>query len=120
LPAKTPAALWCECRHRAQDPQLIIHQRAGLQEISQLLQEKRRLLVVVIFRADDDVAGPRRQLHGLAFGQRLFGKGVIAFMQQGLQQRMLRVVRLQHHFALFTGATGTPCHLGIKLGEALG
>jgi hypothetical protein len=46
----------------------------------------------MIFRADDDVAGPRRQLHGLAFGQRLLGKGVIAFMQQGLQQRVLRVV----------------------------
>ena len=41
-------------------------------------------------------------------------------MQQGLQQRVLRVVRLQHHFALFTGASCTSGNLGVKLGEALG
>ena len=56
----------------------------------------------MIFRADDHVAGPRGKLHGLAFSQRLLGKRIIAFVQQGLQQRMLRMVRLQYHVVLQT------------------
>lgn len=31
---------------------------------------------------------------------------------------MFRVVRLQHHFTLFPGATGTPGNLRVELGEA--
>ena len=74
----------------------------------------------MIFRTDDDVAGPRRKLHRLTFGQRLVGEGVIAFVQQRLQQRVLRMVRLQHYFALLTRSTGAPSNLGIKLCETLG
>ena len=62
----------------------------------------------------------KKQLMAGMMAASMFGKGVIAFMQQRLQQRVLRVVRLQHHFALFSCASGTPRHLGIKLGEALG
>ncbi|MNP24453.1 hypothetical protein D3C76_1172140 [compost metagenome] len=58
-------------------------------------------------------------MQGLALGQRLLGKGVIAFMQQGLQQRMLGMVSLQHDFALLAGTPGAACHLGIELGKAL-
>ncbi len=84
------------------------------------MQEQRRLLVIMIFRTDVNVAGPRGKLHRLAFGQRLVREGVIAFVQQSLQQRMFRVVRLQHHLALLTRSTSATGNLGIKLGETLG
>ena len=73
----------------------------------------------MIFSTYDNVAGPRRQLHRLAFGQRLFGKCIIAFMQQSLQQRMFRMVSLQNHFPLFACASCASGHLSIKLGKAL-
>ena len=76
------------------------------------------MLVVVIFCPHDHMAGPWGKLERLSLCQRLFGKGVIPFIQQGLQQRMFRVVRLQYHFALLPGAAGTPGNLRVELGEA--
>lgn len=76
-------------------------------------------VIVMIFRTHNHMAGPRRQLHHASFSQCLFGKGVVAFIEQRLQQRMFRMVRLQNYFALFTGTSGTACHLGVKLGKTL-
>lgn len=91
----------------AENPQFVVCQRAGEDQITQLLQEQRRVLIVMIFRTHNHMAGPRRQLHHASLSQRLFGKGVVAFIEQRLQQRMFRMVRLQHHFALFTRTPGT-------------
>ena len=77
------------------------------------------MLIVMIFRTHNHMVGPRRQLHHASFSQCLFGKGVVAFIEQRLQQRMFRMVRLQHHFALFTRTPGTTGDLGVKLGETL-
>lgn len=51
------------------------------------------------------------KLHRLTFGQRLVREGVIAFVQQSLQQRMFRVVRLQHYLALLTRSTSATGNL---------
>ena len=77
------------------------------------------MLIVMIFGAHNHMTGPRRQMHHSPLGKRLFCKGVIAFIQQCLQQRMFRMVRLQHHFTLFTRTPGTTGDLGVKLGETL-
>ena len=77
------------------------------------------MLIVMIFRTHNHMVGPRRQLHHASFSQCLFGKGVVAFIEQRLQQRMFRMVRLQNYFTLFTRTPGTACHLGIKLGKTL-
>ena len=62
-----------------------------------------------------DVCGVKKEI--VSRVSRLFGKGVVAFIEQRLQQRMFRMVRLQHHFALFTRTPGTTGDLGVKLGE---
>ena len=41
-------------------------------------------------------------------------------MQQYLQQRVFRVMSLQQHFALLTGAAGAASHLNIELGKTFG
>lgn len=107
LPAPAATTLRGQCRNRTENPQFVVCKRAGEDQITQLLQEQRRVLIVMIFRTHNHMAGPWRQLHHPSLSQRLFGKVVVAFIEQRLQQRMFRMVRLQHHFALFTRTPGT-------------
>ncbi|MNI54365.1 hypothetical protein D3C73_1092570 [compost metagenome] len=85
-----------------------------------MLQELGGLLVIVIFRTHDDMAGIGRQEHAVALRQRLFGKGVVTLLQQNLQQWVFRVVSLQQDLAGLTGTAGAAGDLGIQLGKALG
>ena len=56
-----------------------------------LLREQWRVRLFMIFRTHNPtLAGPRRQLHHASFSQCLFGKGVVAFIGNVLQQRMFR------------------------------
>src|SRR3546814_12775872 len=61
----------------------------------------------------------RREAGGLALHELLFGEGVVAAGDQRLQQRVLRVVRLQQHLAWLVGAPGASGYLDQQLGELL-
>lgn len=84
LPAIASAALRLQRRHRAEQPELLIRKRACLEQITQLLEKRRGVLVMVIFRADQNMAAVGRKRDAAALGERLIGKRVITLMQQRL------------------------------------
>ena len=116
----TPGPAFHRCRHGPQqlNPGQILLGQQTLGLAARFIEEAFGLPRFMRFGPQQREMRKRRQTGGAAFAQRLFGKGEIALFGQLHQQRMVRQVRLDNHFARFFGPPRAPGNLDDQLRHA--
>ena len=89
----------------------------GSDELLRGAKELQRRFRVLRFRAQQREVRERREAGGFAQGDLRFGEGVVAAADQGLQQRMFRMMRLQQHRSDAFGAARAAGDLHQQLRE---